>query len=222
MTDILDALDVTADSGEPSQGKETGGTTVTQDSRLEETQSEGEPDKGKWHSHLPKEIRDNPDTDANEQTWADFYAKLGKPKTPEGYSIAKAAQEDEGAQVFSTMAFENHLTDAQATKVYNSLNARTQGMMKAMYDTQAQELDAVGKAMQKDYGKDYDAKVAAFKRGLASSKSIKDTLQTAGLLGKKSIVEAFIALGEARTEDFSPKGGSGAKAKDYMGGNWYT
>jgi len=68
----------------------------------------------------------------------------------------------------------------------------------------------------------YGYKVAAFKRGLASSKSIKDTLQTAGLLGKKSIVEAFIALGEAKTEDFSHKGDGGVKAKDYMGGNWYT
>jgi hypothetical protein len=140
-----------------------------------------------------------------------FYQGLGKPKSAEGYSFAKA--EPASAQA----AFAANLTSAQADAMYKASLAQVEALKAQTQAAVQKDLIASDTMLQKEYGDKYDEAVALFKRGLGDtgekSSPIAQALIASGLLGKPEIVRAFIELGRATSEGSAPMGGAKPKGK---------
>jgi len=207
----------------------------------EEANPSTEGENGKWTDHLPKEFRENadiaakftkfekledfakaylentiPPEDADERTRNAFYEKLGVPKEPKGYALAK----NQEAADFLTLAHHARLTDAQASALYEITTKTAVKELSELQNRQVGELNATEAALRKEYGSNYEKKAAAYKRALGDGQA-KKLLTEYGLLGNPEIVKAFIALGELQTEDFSPSPKAHGNGKDPMDGDWF-
>jgi hypothetical protein len=198
-----------------------------------------------WTMQLPKVYRENPDyarklaafskledltqsylqlegktdipgKDAKPEDVQAFWKKLGYPEKPESYAVAK----EQNAETFITAAHAARLTDEQASALWKSVSEGTERQMTAMRQAQTAELDATDKGLQKKYGEHYSRALELFSRGIGNGE-LRNLIVNAGLAGKPEIVEAFIALGEARQESGSPMSGDAAGGgKDFINGKW--
>jgi hypothetical protein len=177
---------------------------------------EGKPPE--WTAQLPKEIRENagllkklggfktiaelansylsvegkqvvPSKDAKPEEVQGFYERLGKPKTKEGYSMAG----DKDAAPFIEGAYSMHLTDAQATFIWEQACKDRQETA----DRQAKELAESDAVLKREYGGKYNEAIAFYRRGAGG---ILNELKSHGLAGKPQIVRALIAYGRSISE----------------------
>jgi predicted secreted protein len=155
-------------------------------------------DLAKSYFELQKKS-DIPGEKATPEEKAAFWKKLGHPEKPENYAVAK----QKGSETFATAAHAAHLTDEQATALWQTVSEGTTRQAQAAQQAQLQELAATDAALQKEFGDKYDTAVEFMKRGMGSS-GIQTALMNAGLAGNPLIVKAFIALGASKQESGSP------------------
>ncbi|MDR2662709.1 MAG: hypothetical protein LBC31_06900 [Treponema sp.] len=161
-----------------------------------------------------------PGETATPEEKAAFWQKLGVPEKADKYAVAK----DENAGTFAAAAHAAHLTDEQATALWNEVSQGTARQIQALRETQARELAATDAALRTEYGDRYEAAVELMRRGMGNS-GIGQALLNAGLAGNPLIVKAFIALGEAQKESGSPKSDPSPPAgmtSVFAGGSLYS
>jgi hypothetical protein len=124
-----------------------------------------------------------------------FYESLGTPKDAASYSVAQ----DSGGKEFAALAFELHLTEAQASKIWMQSKSEVQGLLEGIQTRQAQDIVATDALLHKEYGDKYDEALALFDRGVGTG-VVPKLLKDAGLFGKPEIVRAFIELGRNTAE----------------------
>jgi hypothetical protein len=197
-----------------------------------------------WTRQLPREIRENPELarklspfkkldefarsyfqlegksgvpgkDAKPEEVTAFWRELGCPEKPESYAVAK----EQNAEAFISAAHAAHLTDGQASALWNSVSEGAARQIEAIRRAQSEELEATDRALKKEYGDRYEYALEMFNRGMGG-KDMKNLVANAGLAGKPEIVRAFIALGEARQESGSPVSGASGGGRDFMNGKW--
>lgn len=235
LTDIMNTLNTSEPAPEPNNGDNGKGTNEV-DQKPENpkwmAQLDGESlknedlvkqlskfqnigDLAKSYSALEKKMGSSiniPDENAAAEEIAAFYAKLGRPESADGYSIA-----DEKAKQFRDIAFMNNLTDKQARGMYDALAQMGAAAVQASQEEQirkAQESDAQLKA---EWGKDYATNLEFLKRGIAAygGNSLGAKLQNSGLLYDVDVVKMFALLGRQTSEaTATTKGTSGGS--DYL------
>ena len=168
---------------------------VVQDAvQPEVTQSEVSSDD--WRSAIPEEIREHkslshindigalaksyvhaqqmigadkvvlPGKSATEEEWADFYTKIGRPESPDGYqlevnNLEEGIEPDENVlEWFKQTAHEAGMTPQQAQHMlnaYNQLTSQTVGMTQQQAEARVAEVET---ELKREYGEAFDDKLS--------------------------------------------------------------
>ncbi len=160
----------------------------------EVTQSEVSSDD--WRTAIPEEIRDHkslthindigalaksyvhaqqmigadkvvlPSKSATEEEWADFYTKIGRPESPDGYqlevnNLEEGIEPDENVLAwFKQTAHEAGMTPQQAQHMlnaYNQLTSQTVGMTQQQAEARVAEVET---ELKREYGEAFDDKLS--------------------------------------------------------------
>jgi hypothetical protein len=160
-----------------------------------------------------------PGADASPEEVAEFWEKAGKPKSAEGYALAK----NPDAAPFAKMAHEANLTDSQAQAVYDKLKALGVRQAETLRQQQAAAYNETERLLKTEYGSRYPEKMEHLKRGIqAAGSSVGSLLQSAGIAGHPDIVRAFILFGEMTAESGGAKGSSATQLKSIMEGGGFA
>ena len=159
-----------------------------------------------------------PGKDATPEAVADFWEKAGRPKSADGYTIAK--DKESNGEIFAQAAFGANLTEAQAAAMFNSLQEIGANNQKAYQENLKQKQGETAAALQKEFGSRYKENMELLTRGLAAAgPNVAKLLQNAGLAGEMEIVKAFIAYGKMTAESGFTRGdGAGETLKSIMNG----
>ena len=210
-----------AGGGAAAEGVKPGAEPVKGEKAAGGTETGSETKTAAWADQLPRELRENPDTQAKLAKFAKVgdlakaFLELegkaaafeaGRPETAEGYGFAKAAGSD-GAAV-AAAAFEAGLTKTQAESLFKSLGEAGAAKIAEMQKDRAARHRETAAALAAEYGSAYPEKMELLTRGLAAAgPGVSGILARAGLSGEPEIVKAFIAFGEMTAESGSSRGG---------------
>jgi len=171
-----------------------------------------------------------PGEDATEEQRQAFYQKLGRPEAAEKYTITKPADLPESIEypkeievAFKEFAFNNGMTDAQATKAYNWY----WGLVKNGYEAREQETvkateAAVNKLKDEWKGEQFkvntELATRAFKKFGGDSDEIKKFITEAKVDGvvlgnHPTFLKVFAAIGKT-ISDSSLSGGRDGGGRD--------
>lgn len=155
-----------------------------------------------------------PGADATPEQMGEFYGKLGRPDTPEGYEFkfADGVQADETMLTFARGAFhEAGLTPAQAQAVADKWNALVAEQNEGMQTQITQQNDTELQALQTKWGADFDKNRAAGQRAvqaLGLDPALIERVEQN--IGSAAIVELLATIGRKSDEGgftASPQGG---------------
>lgn len=153
-----------------------------------------------------------PGPDADEKALGEFYNKLGRPESPDKYSIEIGKDHDvELAKWFTQTAHAAGLSDKQAQTLFGKWNEMAGGRMQAMQQASAEEAaaraDADLKALKTEWGQTYDKQIDAGKRAVAALGFNAEKLtEYENKLGTGEMLKLFATLG-AKMGDPSFEGG---------------
>ena len=104
-----------------------------------------------------KNLVELPGDDADEDAISSFYAKLGRPDSPDNYGF----QAPDGADAeldgwFRNVAHQNGLSDKQAASLYNAWNEMSVSRVEAMQTALKEQAEADIKAIKKELGGEYE------------------------------------------------------------------
>jgi hypothetical protein len=126
---------------------------------------------------------------------SDFYAKLGRPESPEKYSFGEGSNTD-SAKWYAKTAFDLGLSNDQATKLFQSFDQYTAEKMNESASKRAESAQTELNEMKAKWGAAFDknfnaARFGAEKLGFndADLKSIQDAV------GIKTMLERFSQVG---------------------------
>jgi hypothetical protein len=155
-----------------------------------------------------------PKDDSPAEAWNEFYTKLGRPETVEGYKFQPkeySLLQGDGASVgkadadwVKQVAHKAGLNEKQAGVVYEELHTRYQGIIDGFKnkktETDQQWLDTLH---QKWRGSDFDVNIQAAQKGVRAfgGDELADVLESSGLGNHPALVETFANIGKALGED---------------------
>jgi len=159
-----------------------------------------------------------PGKDASAEAVAEFWEKLGRPKSADGYSFAKDAENEGGT--FAEAAFAANLSEAQAAAMLKNLNAIGAAKQKAYQESMKQRNAETAAALAKEYGSKYKENMELLKRGLvAAGPNTAKLVTEAGLMFEPEIIKVFVAYGKATAESGFARGdGAGARMESILDG----
>lgn len=150
-----------------------------------------------------------PSEDWDESQYNDFYNKLGRPESPDGYEFGKAEGLPEDFEIneqfmkdFANTAHQSGMTKAQAQKAWNMLQQKTYESQKNAYDSYQQSLKERNDALKQEWGGEYDSNIAAAKKlmNLAGEEWI-EYLKKSGLGQEPEFIKVSAKLGKMIGED---------------------
>lgn len=153
-------------------------------------------DLAKSYSELESKLGKSivkPGKDASDEEREAFYQALGKPKSPDKYSI-----KDENAKEFLDIAFKNNLSDDQAKALYEDFTGLTANAINEARLRKAANAKATDDALRAEWGNKYEAKITMLQRGVNAygGKALGEKLKNSGLLFDADIIKMFVKLGE--------------------------
>ena len=146
------------------------------------------------HGKLKQSVPLLPENATAEQK-AEFYERLGRPRTPEQYDLPEAEELADWRQQFHALG----LTNAQAKGLYEAYMARVQ----AHEEARGKALAEVEQTLKRDWGGAYDANLELARRAVVQfgGDELKAALDESGLGNDLRVVKAFAAIGKAVGED---------------------
>lgn len=150
-----------------------------------------------------------PSEDWDESQYNDFYNKLGRPESPDGYEFNKAEGLPEDFQVnedfqkeFAQTAHEAGMTKAQAQKAWNMLQQKTYESQKNAIDSYEASIKERHDALKQEWGSEYDKNIAAAKKlmNMAGDEWI-EYLKKSGLGREPEFIKVSAKLGKMLAED---------------------
>lgn len=157
-----------------------------------------------------------PKDDAAPEEWEPVFQKLGKPATPNDYSIPiPEGDTGEFAEMVKPILHKANLTNKQAEVLAGEWNTLMQAQAETMERAFQQQTALDLKDLQKDWGNQFDAQAELGRRALREAGlSQEDGAAIERALGLKRAAEAFAKLGKAYQE--APiKGGEGAQSSGF-------
>lgn len=150
-----------------------------------------------------KNLLEMPGDDATPEMMDAFYAKLGRPGSPEEYSFQ--APDDADAELdtwFRQAAHKHGLSDSQAASLYNEWNEMSAGRLEQIMTSQAENSERAIADLKKEWGQGFDTQIDSGKRAVAALGYNEESLQ--GLeekLGTADMLKLFATIGSKMGED---------------------
>jgi len=149
-----------------------------------------------------------PDDNSTDEERAEFYEKVGRPETPEGYEFKppEGLEEkglnwnEEMAKGFANKAHELGLSKKQAEGLMDWHSALTLESFQSADEQLAQERQAAESQLKKEWGNAYQANVDLANR-IVQKFDPEQKLIEAGLGNNPELVRLFASIGKAISED---------------------
>lgn len=150
-----------------------------------------------------------PDATATAEEVQTFYAKLGRPQTPDGYQFSKldGLSEQEVASI-KKIAYENGLNKKQADAFVAFLSSNQEATKKATEEARQAKLKSHTEEAQKRWGKDVALAVERAKKGASIVPALVDKLAQANLLDDPDVIEIFGRIADLNKNDSLVRGQS--------------
>lgn len=159
-----------------------------------------------------KSLVELPPDDAPPEKVAEFYDRLGRPKTPQDYGIAPPEGGDKAlAEWFTKTAHDHGLSAKQAKGLFDQWQAMTGSRMQEMEAAQREASEQGIASLKKEWGQQYEAQITAGRRA-ASSLGYDEAKLTAleAKMGTAEMLSLFATLGSKMGEPaFASNGRSG-------------
>lgn len=148
-----------------------------------------------------------PGKNATKEDWEAFYASVGRPETPDLYTIPKP-KDDKGAdyeadKTFRATAHQLGLTDAQANGLYKYLAEVGEQEFKATEEYFKRQHTQAEEALKNEWGAAYQKKIATALRLVETfgNDDLKKELKDNGLANNIALVKMFESIGAKLLED---------------------
>jgi hypothetical protein len=163
----------------------------------------------KSHVELRKTLGEKvsiPKADASEEVKAEFYEKLGIPKTTEGYAKVQPPVLPEGMELqdtniteFKEVALKAHMTPEQVQAVMNYYGEMTKGVM----PNYKADREATTTQLQDEWGPAVDRNIGVARRAYNAdfTAEVRAKLDQAGISSDKDFVKAMYNRGRSLIED---------------------
>ncbi len=200
------------------------------------------PASGSWYDQLPEELkgskslakfkdvtnlaqayvhaesligRDKIPVPKTDEDWQDVYNRLGRPATPDDYSLSADALKqmqlpeditavlEEDLKWFKPTAHSLGLNDRQATALMQAFVANVGETMSSREVDQDTELKQCENALRKEYGQAYDSKITIAQRALTTlgGEKLVNDVNATGLGRNPAFVNMFVRIGEQMHEE---------------------
>lgn len=174
-----------------------------------------------------------PKDDASPEEIAEFYSKLGVPKTPDEYKLGEDTRvkaDPEQVKTFREFAHKIGLTQKQVEALWKESNEATAKLFATTDEARKQErtqaFQSMVTALKAEWGKDFDRNDAIVKRGVEAfgTPGFLKTAKEKGYFSDPEFVKLFYRAGLAVQEDstggrgrYGQGGGSGPAGIDRPG-----
>lgn len=159
-----------------------------------------------------KSLVELPPDDAPPEKVAEFYDRLGRPKTPQDYGIAPPEGGDKAlAEWFTKTAHDHGLSAKQAKGLFDQWQTMTGSRMQEMEAAQREVSEQGIASLKKEWGQQYEAQITAGRRA-ASALGYDEAKLTAleSKMGTAEMLSLFATLGSKMGEPaFASNGRSG-------------
>lgn len=116
-----------------------------------------------------KSLVELPGPDAPPEKVAEFYAKLGRPESPEKYGIqAPEGADPEVVGWFKSTAHELGLSDKQAQALFTKYNEMAGGRLQAMEEQSKAQSEKAIADLRREWGQGYEAQIDMGRRAVAA------------------------------------------------------
>ena len=165
-----------------------------------------------------------PGRDADEGEIAAFYARLGRPETPEGYDLRGFTPPQPfgwAPQLQDAMVAEMHAAGLNGAQVRRLIDRYARLRHERLTGVEADTRREVAKvredaeaAMRRDWGADYDATLARARRAMRhfGGDGLDALMEETGLGNDPAVLRAFACIGREMAEDGLLAGGGDAGA----------
>lgn len=180
------------------------------------------------HANLESMIGKNkvalPDKNSTDEEWSEFYAKIGRPETPEGYRFEKPSDEelkglpwdDNMLQGFAKLAHEAGLTEAQFQKIVGWHTQESIAQIEKAQQNAKAVMQQASARLREEWGGAYDSNLATA-RNAARMVGGEELLNDPALANNPAFIKAMAKVGSIIGEGGNAAGLREAKAS--FGGN---
>lgn len=156
-----------------------------------------------------------PPSDASPEDRAKFFERLGRPKAPEEYAIAKGKADDTLVAMFRKKAYEKGLTADQAKELFDVFNADAETREATALAQYTERIKLADYELRKEHGAAYDQVVASAKRafGALYSESLQAQLRKDGYSANPDFINSLARIGRQLSDDSLLRGVNGVEAK---------
>lgn len=153
-----------------------------------------------------------PKEDASPEEKAEFYAKLGVPKTPNDYKLGEDARvkaDPDQVKAFREFAHKHGFTQKQVEALWKESNETTAKLFTQTEEARKQErvqsFQSMVSSLKAEWGKDFPRNDAIVKRGIEAfgTPDFVKTAKTKGYFADPELVKLFYRVGLAVQEDSS-------------------
>jgi len=183
-----------------------------------------------WRSALPEELQSNPNLEKyssveslakayinassmlgrdklnmpkSDEEWGDFYNKIGRPESPDGYEFESPQMPEEMPidetmmSNFKEMAHQAGLTTKQANELQKWYFGQMGEQFESMVQSSEQEMTEAQNALRKEWGSAYDNKLNQAMRAVREfgGQDLVDSLEEAGVGNNTALIKAFAEAG---------------------------
>lgn len=158
-----------------------------------------------------------PDDDAAVEEVEAFYARLGRPPTPDGYRIAVPPSDGEAGARLASFLAAVHAAGAPQATVQATIDWYRQASIEAAAESTRRAAAAraeADQALRREWGAGYDRRLGLAQRALRhfGGAELAARLDRSGLGNDPALVRTFARIGEALAEDSLVSGDSAGDA----------
>ena len=160
--------------------------------------------------------RDKLDIPKSDEEWGDFYNKIGRPESPDGYEFeatempAEMPIDDAMMKEFKEMAHTAGLTGQQANELQKWYFGQIGGQFESMVTNAENEMTQSQNELRKEWGNAYDEKLGQAMRAVREfgGQELVDSLEEAGVGNDTNLIKAFSNIGNRIMGDTVLEGSS--------------
>lgn len=154
-----------------------------------------------------------PKDGASDEEWSAFFAKVGRPESPDKYEFHPLGESPEGfsmdpefEKAFRTEAHKLGLNKKQAAAMWGSLQARAAQQFKGAIESRQAALTKEGEALKTEWGQAYPEKLKIAQKAVdaierAGVKGLNAWLKKTGAGSEPIVMRLFALVGEQAGEE---------------------
>lgn len=149
-----------------------------------------------------KNLLELPGADAEPDAWGPVYDKLGRPESPDKYSIQPPEGGDpELTNFYKQIAHKNGLSDKQAASIFNDWNKAVGERMATMQQQMEQQSAREVESLRQEWGQAYEQQITSGRKAVAALGLNAEQLSNyEAKLGSADMLRLFATLGSKMGE----------------------